>query len=189
MDLSPRIALEISPTNDPLSASEPNIDWDCCLLHKESQSSTASGLSCASLLYPTEPDEHRPRPRVRYQRRNSAVASMLFPAATYASKNFPSSSQFRSSDNNNDVEGSLHLSPRINPIRLTDALKKAQKIVDESTSDSPPPLESDQVLVKMSKRVSLPWSQKYQEEVSPRRESSAVGSDSSEGGTRKRQKT
>ena len=187
MDLSPRISLEISPSSNPLSASEQNIDWDCSL-HKENQSSTAAGLSCANLLYPTEPDEHRPKPRVRYQRRNSAVASMLFPAATHASINFPSASQLQSSDSDN-ARSSLHLSTRMNPIRLTDALKKAQLIVDEMTSYSPPPLENDRLLVKMSKRVSVPWSQKYQEEISPHRESSPLASDATEGGKRKRQKT
>lgn len=181
-DVSSRISFELSPVKDILSASEPNMDWDCSM-YKDKQSSTLKEPSSAELLYPSEPDVPRPRPRVRYQRRNSAVASMLFPAASNASRNFPS---FLSSDGN---AGPLHLSTRIRHIGLSEALMKAQELVQHSPSISPPPLEGDEIPGKMLKRVSLPWSQKYEEKVPPDLEETTSGSDVTEEGKRKRQRT
>ena len=183
VDLSSRISLEPSPEKDALSASEPNIQWDFSM-HKEKQLSTSNGPSSADFLYPTEPDLPRPRSRVRYQRRNSAVASTLFPAASLASRNCP---LLRSSDGNDEY---LHLSSKgIRHIELTQALQKAQDLVHLSTSDSPRPSHRDEAVGKMLKRASLPWSQKYQEEASPHHGATASGSDMTEEGTRKRQKT
>ena len=183
VDLCSRIALELSPEKDALSASEPNIDWDCSM-HKEKQLSNSNGQSSADSLYPTEPDVPRPRSRVRYQRRNSAVASMLFPAASHASRNFP---LFRSSDSSAE---SLHLqSTGMRHIGLTQALQKAQELVHLSTSDSPPLFERAEAVGKVLKRTSLPWSQKYQGEDSAHHGATASGLDLAEEGTRKRQKT
>jgi hypothetical protein len=183
VDLRSRLSLEPSLERDDLSASEPNIEWDCSM-HKEKQLSTSNGPSTADFLYPTEPDVPRPRSRVRYQRRNSAVASMLFPAASHASRNC---SLLRPSDRNAEY---LHLSSTcMRHIQLTEALQKAQELVQLSTSDPPPHLDRDEAVGKMLKRASLPWSQKYQEEASPHHGATASESDMTEEGTRKRQKT
>ena len=104
-------------------------------------------------------DDGPPRPRPRYKRRNSAVASMLLPMVRASTTH---TTQFRSSAPSPD---SLLLStaladPTLDPV---EAITKAQELLQEK-SDSPPPLEPVRANKKrMFKRASVPWCQTYPE--------------------------
>eukprot|EP00545_Synedropsis_sp_CCMP1620_P010126 CAMPEP_0119003578 /NCGR_PEP_ID=MMETSP1176-20130426/644_1 /TAXON_ID=265551 /ORGANISM="Synedropsis recta cf, Strain CCMP1620" /LENGTH=181 /DNA_ID=CAMNT_0006955193 /DNA_START=103 /DNA_END=648 /DNA_ORIENTATION=+ len=79
-------------------------------------------------LYRKTIHEEEPRRFSRYQRRNSAVASMLFSSAFTAT---------RLSQNASRTLPSLQLSSALEPMCPLEALRKAKDILDR---DTPPPL-------------------------------------------------
>ena len=173
--LSPRISRDSPPHKNSISASDPHIEW--CYSIKVGKIASPSKGECGEnsvdsvILSPTEPTECRPKPRVRYQRRNSAIASMLFPS-TLAAMEYPA---FRTSDtsSSDSILSIPTLQNSVLPMHLAEALEKAQEVVGHSLESSPS-LQSDQVSKRMSKRASLPWSQKYQVTSSNREPSSPL---------------
>jgi hypothetical protein len=106
-----------------------------------------------------ELNDGAPRPRPRYKRRNSAVASTLLPMIKTSMMNtipFQSSSA--------DSTETLHLSTADAFLILdpSEAIKKAQELLQEK-SESPPPLETVRAKKHKLKRASVPWGQTCRE--------------------------
>ena len=154
-----RVSVDISPGSDMGLTNERSFSW-VSSAHKGNESGTTSGVNLLPSVS-NKLDDGPPRPRPRYKRRNSAVASMLLPVVRTSMNH---ATNLRSPCARSGSPESLHLSTAASyPILdLSEAIKKAQELLQEN-SESPPPLENVRAKKHMFKRASVPWGQTYPE--------------------------
>ena len=148
--LNPRITVEMPSVKDGLLTSETNFDRS--QKKTETMSAPTEAISihslCSDSLYHNEQNVEPPRPHVRYKRRNSAVASMLFPSTIATATSFSALRTPASS------VASLGLSADLCLLDPVEALAKAQKLL-QNIPDYPPPFQPE-TLADTKKRKSVP---------------------------------
>ena len=156
-----QVSVEKSPGSDNRLAKETSFQW-VSTTHKGTESFAPPSMLMNGLYSGSnELDDGPPRPRPRYKRRNSAVASMLLPIMVKAST--VHATQFRSSARSPETFPPLLSAGAANPpLDPVEAINKAQELLQEK-SESPPPLEPVRAKKRMFKRASVPWCQTYPE--------------------------